>query len=367
MTRGAAAALDLEAQAPTPRVRTVHALRDPACVLLQRADDQEGGVVGLDGLALELALEQAHVPALPHVAHNAPLSARAPGDGRKPNAQGQGRGPVVHAHHGDGGGVEGLIQELPGRVHPIPKRHGFVGLQVDGPAPAMVGLINKDGLLVSNQVPDGGVGLGVGHVVGEGERGAGHAPGGEVRPVLRRREPLAVPEDAHLEHIAVGPAAREGQVPYRGGVDGLEVTDHGVVAGRDVRGGAVEVEGAPVPRGQGAAPVAVLDDHGAPGLVQQPRPEVEVELRGAPVELDAVKLELHERVHVPEVAPRPLAVVPADAVVEVPRAREAQPVREAGHSVHVGEPGPIYNGRARGVVKGVPLGAIGPTGLPRVV
>ena len=112
---------------------------------------------------------------------------------------------------------------------------------------------------------------------------------GEARVAARPAWPVV---HAHLQRVGEGPAARVRQVLGRQRDDRLQVADDAAVVGTDVARRAVVRPRAPGRVWQRVAPVAVLDEVRPAGRVQQRRPEVEIVLLAATIELDRVEAEL---------------------------------------------------------------------------
>ena len=202
---------------------------------------------------------------------------------------------MIHEKHGDLSPTHWLVPELPcPHLHlsvAALEKDFFRGLREHGARETVPGLIHGKGFLIGDDGPNGLDHRGIGEVVGENE-GRGHdAPGPKVRTgFLRSESRVPAPPWAmlttHLKHVGVSPAARGGE-PGLCPLDGrLQVPHDASVVGSHVPTGAEVVPGAPSGIGNGATPVAVLNENGLSGLVEKLRVEAEVTLCAAPIQLN---------------------------------------------------------------------------------
>eukprot|EP00411_Alexandrium_monilatum_P010987 CAMPEP_0175322276 /NCGR_PEP_ID=MMETSP0093-20121207/72392_1 /TAXON_ID=311494 /ORGANISM="Alexandrium monilatum, Strain CCMP3105" /LENGTH=445 /DNA_ID=CAMNT_0016619161 /DNA_START=204 /DNA_END=1539 /DNA_ORIENTATION=- len=311
-------------------------------------EHQEDRVMRGDVLPDEGIFKGAQVLPLPDVPHEAPRLASQAGHVGKPQGQRLSLRPVVQHQYGHPAAPQRLAEELPTGdrrrvIGAVLEDHGRACLLERAAAVPGPGLVHCDGLLVRDDRPDqvrDGIIL---QVMRKRQRRGDDGPCAKVRAHLDEAQPwVAGPAGpvlaAHLEHVRVAPAAGLREALLRPLDCRQEVPHNTRVGGAYVAAGAEEIPWAPRGVGHSAAPMAILNHHPTASAVEQPRPEVEVELRAAAIQLHGIEAEDREGGYVALVhGLRRRLVLGTDAVVAVPSCREAELVRMARHGDHVGE------------------------------
>eukprot|EP00661_Eupelagonemidae_sp_cell13_P000831 gene830-biopygen1643 len=186
-----------------------------------------------------------------------------------------------------------------GCVGPFVDLYGIVRLREGEAALTSPCLVDGNRLLVRDGQPRLVHHGRVADVKGEDERGRGDAPQGEVRAPLHLRQRavrlVAVPDD---KVVGVRPAAGAGDAVLHLPQQRPYALHPRPVPHAHIAAGAVEVPRAPRGVRHRPAPVAVLYHDRPPGLVKQLRPQRQIVLRAAPIELDPIEAEPRQRRHV---------------------------------------------------------------------